>query len=209
MRTGAPRPPRSGHNPSGMSGVGISEEPIDAASPAASERAADRFRPDLEGLRAVAVLLVLLFHAGVSAVGGGYVGVDVFFVLSGFLITGLIVRELRSSGTISLRSFYARRARRLLPAALAAIAVTMVASALFLPPLRIPDIAGDAAASALYVSNIRFAAQATDYLQAQAAPSPLLTTGRWAWRSSSTCSGRPCCSWPRAFDGRRSAGSRS
>src|SRR5262245_25846270 len=157
-----------------MSGVGISEEPIDAASSAASERASDRFRPDLEGLRAVAVLLVLLFHDGIPMVGGGYVGVDVFFVLSGFLITGLIVRELRSSGTISLRSFYARRARRLLPAALAAIAATMIASAIFLPPLRLPDIAGDAAASALYVSNIRFAAQATDYLQAQAAPSPLL-----------------------------------
>src|SRR5436190_9522270 len=147
-----------------MSGVGISEERIDAASPGAGERGSDRFRPDLEGLRAVAVLLVLLYHAGLPGLGGGYIGVDVFFVLSGFLITGLIVRELRSTGHVSLPSFYARRARRLLPAALAAIAVTVVASVLFLPPLRMPDVAGDAAAAALYVSNIRFAAQATDYL---------------------------------------------
>ena len=76
-----------------------------------------RFRPDLEGLRAVAVVLVLLYHAGVPGFGGGYIGVDVFFVLSGFLITGLIHRELSSTGTFSLMNFYARRARRLLPAA--------------------------------------------------------------------------------------------
>jgi peptidoglycan/LPS O-acetylase OafA/YrhL len=157
-----------------MSGVGISEEPIDAASPGPGERGSERFRPDIEGLRAIAVLLVLLYHAGVPGLDGGYVGVDVFFVVSGFLITGLIVRELRSTGRVSLSGFYARRARRLLPAALVAIAATVVASAIFLPPLRMPDIAGDAAAAALYVSNIRFAAQATDYLQAQQAPSPLL-----------------------------------
>src|SRR5205814_7755635 len=96
------------------------------------------------------------------------------FVLSGFLITGLIVRELEASGTIGLAAFYARRARRLLPAAAVALLATIVASAILLPPLRVVDIAGDAAAAALYVSNIRFAAMATDYLQAQQAPSPLL-----------------------------------
>ena len=132
------------------------------------------FRPDLEGLRAVAVGLVLLFHAGVPHLAGGYIGVDVFFVLSGFLITGLIVRELEKTGTVSLPAFYARRARRLLPAAAVALIATVVASALFLPPLRVPDIAGDGAAAALYVSNMRFALQATDYLQAADAPSPLL-----------------------------------
>ena len=66
------------------------------------------FRADLEGLRAVAVGLVLAYHAGVSAVAGGFVGVDVFFVLSGFLITGLLLRELRATGTVSLPAFYAR-----------------------------------------------------------------------------------------------------
>ena len=134
----------------------------------------DGFRPDLEGLRAVAVVLVLLYHASVPGFAGGYVGVDVFFVLSGFLITGLLLRELRRTGTISLTSFYARRARRLLPAAALVLVVTMIASAAVLPPLRVPDVALDAAAASLYVSNMRFALQATDYLQAEMAPSPLL-----------------------------------
>jgi peptidoglycan/LPS O-acetylase OafA/YrhL len=134
----------------------------------------ERFRPDLEGLRAVAVILVLLFHARVAGVGGGYVGVDVFFVLSGFLITGLIVHELLETGGVSLVAFYARRARRLLPAAAVALAATLVAAAIFLPPLRLADVSADAAAAALYAGNIRFAAQATDYLQAELDPSPLL-----------------------------------
>jgi peptidoglycan/LPS O-acetylase OafA/YrhL len=119
-------------------------------------------------------VLVLLYHAGVPGLTGGFVGVDVFFVISGFLITGLLLRELHATGTVSLPRFYARRARRLLPAAMVALAVTMVASALVLPPLEVPDVAGDVAASALYVGNIRFALEATDYLAAQAAPSPVL-----------------------------------
>ncbi len=134
----------------------------------------DGFRPDLEGLRAVAVVLVLLYHAAVPGFSGGYVGVDVFFVLSGFLITGLLLREVRRTGTVSLPSFYARRARRLLPASALVLLVTVVASFFMMPPLRVPDVAGDAAAAAMYVSNIRFALQATDYLQAEMAPSPIL-----------------------------------
>jgi peptidoglycan/LPS O-acetylase OafA/YrhL len=136
--------------------------------------AADRFRPDLEGLRAVAVVLVLLFHAGIPGFPGGYVGVDVFFVLSGFLITGLIVRELQRTGTVSLVAFYARRARRLLPAAALALIVTVIVSAWMLPPLLVPGVATDGIAAALYSANIRYALQATDYLQAEVAPSPLL-----------------------------------
>ena len=132
------------------------------------------FRPDIEGLRAIAVLLVLAYHARIPGLTGGYIGVDVFYVVSGFLITGLIVRELQSTGRVDLPAFYARRARRLLPAALVVIAVTVIASAIVLPPLRMVDVAGDGAAAALYVSNIRFAAQATDYLQAELDPSPLL-----------------------------------
>jgi peptidoglycan/LPS O-acetylase OafA/YrhL len=135
---------------------------------------ASSFRPDIEGLRAVAVLLVLAYHARVPGLRGGYIGVDVFYVVSGFLITGLIVRELQATGRIDLPAFYARRARRLLPAALVVIAATVLVSAIVLPPLRMVDVGGDAAAAALYVSNIRFAAQATDYLQAELDPSPLL-----------------------------------
>jgi peptidoglycan/LPS O-acetylase OafA/YrhL len=132
------------------------------------------FRPDLEGLRAIAVVLVLLYHAGVPGVTGGYVGVDVFFVLSGFLITGLLVRELERTGTISLTAFYARRARRLLPAVALLILVTVGASTLLLSPLRAGEVAKDGIAAALYASNLRFAFQATDYLQSELPPSPLL-----------------------------------
>jgi peptidoglycan/LPS O-acetylase OafA/YrhL len=132
------------------------------------------FRADLEGLRAVAVMLVLAYHARVPGIRGGYTGVDVFFVLSGFLITGLLIRELSSSGRVNLPAFYARRARRLLPAAALTLLVTMAASMLVMPPLRVPDIAGDVEAAALYVSNLRFAVQATDYLASSLAPSPVL-----------------------------------
>jgi peptidoglycan/LPS O-acetylase OafA/YrhL len=134
----------------------------------------DGFRPDIEGLRAVAVSLVLLYHAAVPGFGGGYVGVDVFFVLSGFLISGLLLRELETTGSISLPSFYARRLRRLLPAVALLILVTVVASVAVLSPLRAGDVAADGVAASLYASNLRFAAQATDYLQSELAPSPLL-----------------------------------
>ena len=134
---------------------------------------ADR-RGDIEGLRAVAVMLVVLFHASIGGVPGGFVGVDVFFVISGFLITGLLLRERTASGTISLSSFYARRARRLLPAAALVLVVTLVASLILLPPLLIPGVATDTAAAALYVSNMGFAVQATDYFALGQAPSPIL-----------------------------------
>src|SRR5689334_24498845 len=91
----------------------------------------DRFRPDLEGLRGLAILLVLLFHAGIPGVVGGFVGVDVFFVLSGFLITGLLIRERERTGRVNLAAFYARRARRILPAALVVIVATLLAATLF------------------------------------------------------------------------------
>jgi peptidoglycan/LPS O-acetylase OafA/YrhL len=136
--------------------------------------AKDGFRPDIEGLRAVAVSLVLLYHAAVPGFGGGYVGVDVFFVLSGFLISGLLLRELETTGSISLPSFYARRLRRLLPAVALLVLVTVVVSVVVLSPLRAGDVAADGFAAALYASNLRFAVQATDYLQSELAPSPLL-----------------------------------
>ncbi|HMJ81180.1 MAG TPA: acyltransferase family protein, partial [Candidatus Dormibacteraeota bacterium] len=132
------------------------------------------FRPDLEGLRGLAVLLVLLFHADVPGLGGGFVGVDVFFVLSGFLITGLLLREREGSGRIDLGAFYARRARRILPAAAVVIVATLAACWVILAPLDLPRVAGDAAAAALSVGNIRFAAGAMDYFAADNAPSPLL-----------------------------------
>ncbi|MFI5511719.1 acyltransferase family protein [Mycobacterium sp. NPDC051804] len=121
------------------------------------------FRPDVEGLRAVAVLAVVLFHAAVPGVGGGFVGVDVFFVISGFLITGLLWREVSTAGTVRLRRFYGARARRLLPASATVGVLTAVASGFLLPPLQVPAVMGDGIASALYVSNYWFILQLQNY----------------------------------------------
>ena len=85
------------------------------------------FRPDIEGLRAVAVLAVIFFHSGLPGVGGGFVGVDVFFVISGFLITGLLRREVSTAGTVRLLRFYGARARRLLPASATVGVIVMIA----------------------------------------------------------------------------------
>jgi peptidoglycan/LPS O-acetylase OafA/YrhL len=131
------------------------------------------FRADIEGLRAVAVLLVVAYHAGVGVVGGGFVGVDVFFVLSGFLITGLLLDELARTGTLSIANFYARRVRRLLPLSATVLAVTAVAVWVLVPPIDRGGVAGDLAASALWVSNWRFAAESTQYL-ADPSTSPVL-----------------------------------
>ena len=131
------------------------------------------FRPDIEGLRGLAVLLVVIFHAGLP-LPGGFIGVDVFFVISGFLITGLLLREREQTGRIDLLAFYARRVRRLLPAALVVLLVTLpVAYALF-APLDRGQMVWDGAAAALSVGNIRFALAEGDYFANLAAPSPFL-----------------------------------
>ncbi|RMB80083.1 acyltransferase family protein [Streptomyces shenzhenensis] len=129
-------------------------------------------RFDIQGLRAVAVVLVVLSHAGVSQISGGYIGVDVFFVMSGFLITSLLLRELATTGRVSVRSFYARRALRLLPVSSLVIAVTLGGAWLFLSKVRLAEYAGDALASALYAVNFRLAAAGTDYLAQNSPPSP-------------------------------------
>ncbi len=131
------------------------------------------FRPDIEGLRGVAILLVLLFH-GAFPVPGGFVGVDVFFVISGFLITGLLLRERETTGGIGLLAFYGRRMRRLLPAAVVVIAVVMPLAFVVLPPLDRPGAMADGAAAVLCTSNIRSALAAGDYFAAVSTPSPFL-----------------------------------
>jgi peptidoglycan/LPS O-acetylase OafA/YrhL len=130
------------------------------------------FRRDIEGLRALAVGFVILFHAKFLGLTGGFIGVDVFFVVSGFLITSLLINEHSSVGEISLKNFYARRARRLLPASALVIAVTALASRIWLEPLRLKDIGADAVASGGFFSNILFGVRSTDYLQAGQPPSP-------------------------------------
>ena len=135
------------------------------------------FRPDVEGLRALAVIAVVLFHMRLRAFSGGFVGVDVFFVVSGFLITRLLLRELGNSGTISLAAFWARRARRLLPASTLVIAATLIVGRWMLPPLALHDLAIDGIAAAAFSVNFVFAHRLGDYFGSQlglAAPSPLL-----------------------------------
>jgi peptidoglycan/LPS O-acetylase OafA/YrhL len=131
------------------------------------------FRPDIEGLRAVAIVAVLACHAGIPFLAGGYVGVDVFFVISGFLITGLLLREVERTGGVSLRGFYARRIRRLLPlAAVLLVAVAILSLALF-SPVRAVEVSGDIVSSAFYAANWHFAAQSVDYFAQDAEPSPV------------------------------------
>ncbi|MEV1023217.1 acyltransferase family protein [Streptomyces sp. NPDC050264] len=129
-------------------------------------------RADIQGLRAVAVTLVVLSHAGVRQFSGGYLGVDVFFVISGFLITSLLARELDRTGRVSLTRFYARRALRLLPASTLVAVATLAGAYLFLSKVRFTTYAGDAIASGLYAVNLRLAVSGTDYLQATDPPSP-------------------------------------
>ena len=132
-----------------------------------------RFRPDLEGLRGVAILLVLLCHIRLPGAEAGFVGVDVFFVLSGFLITGLLVEDGERTGRIHLGTFYARRIRRILPAAIVVLVSTMLAAQLLLSPLDVPRVADDGLAASLSLANVRFALGATDYF-APIDASPLL-----------------------------------
>ncbi|MCV7442431.1 acyltransferase [Mycobacterium paraense] len=148
----------------------------DSVRPAEETRARrpaqSRFRPDIEGLRAVAVLAVVLFHADVPGMDGGFVGVDVFFVISGFLITGLLWREVSSAGTVRLGNFYGARARRLLPASATVGVITLIGSAILLPPLQARSVIFDGIASALYVSNYWFIQQGVDYFGGMMPPSP-------------------------------------
>src|SRR5487761_1910820 len=132
-----------------------------------------RWRADIQGLRGVAVLAIVLYHADPTALSGGYVGVDVFYVISGFLITRMLIRELEQNGTISLRRFYARRIRRLLPMAFLVISATVLAADWLQSPLDAARTAKDALASALYLGNYRFALQQTNYLYSGLTPSPL------------------------------------
>lgn len=127
----------------------------------------------MEGLRAVAVCAVLLYHAGVPFATGGYVGVDVFFVVSGFLITGLLVRELEGTGGISLSRFYSRRAKRLLPLTVVVLAVVAALSWLLLDPVRMDEVSLGVIAAGLYFENWLLAVRATDYFAAGLQASPV------------------------------------
>lgn len=130
-------------------------------------------RDDLQGLRAVAVLLVVFAHAGVGFLRGGFVGVDVFFVLSGYLITGLLLGEAVKTGAVSLTNFYARRARRILPAAGLTLVVTSITSYYLLNFVRAKQAVADSLWAAICAANIHFANLETDYFARAQPPSPV------------------------------------
>src|SRR5690606_17238325 len=125
--TSAPRPAET------TDGAAAAANPVPSARPS-------HWRPDIEGMRAVAVGAVIAAHIGFPHMAGGFVGVDVFFVISGFLITSLLLREIDRTGRVSLMGFYARRAVRLLPAAATVLLVTLAAGWLWLPLTRLGDI---------------------------------------------------------------------
>ncbi|MGV9802988.1 acyltransferase family protein [Mycobacterium sp. NPDC003449] len=131
--------------------------------------------PALDGIRAIAVLLVLAGHGGVPGVAGGFIGVDVFFVLSGFLITSLLLDEFARTDRIDLKGFWIRRARRLLPAMLVMTLAVVVARDLF-PPDAVTSLRDDAVAAFFWIANWAFVAQRADYFSQGATPSPLQHT---------------------------------
>ncbi len=142
--------------------------------PQISERASLRYRPDIDGLRAIAVVPVVLFHFGVPGFSGGFVGVDVFFVISGYLITALIFGEMKT-GEFSVLRFYERRVRRIFPALFAMMAATTVAAIIFLFPRDLMRYAESVAATALFGSNFDFWLQ-SGYFDLVADVKPLLHT---------------------------------
>jgi peptidoglycan/LPS O-acetylase OafA/YrhL len=132
----------------------------------------DRYRPDIDGLRAIAVMLVVCFHAFPEAVPGGFIGVDIFFVISGFLITGIIVRELDQQ-RFSLLAFYGRRIRRIFPALIAVLLATLVLGWLWMLPAAYAQLSADVFASAAFFSNIALLLQ-SGYFDIESGKKPLL-----------------------------------
>jgi peptidoglycan/LPS O-acetylase OafA/YrhL len=144
------------------------------AETATGERPKGRgFRPDIQGMRALAVGMVVIYHLYPSLLPGGFAGVDVFFVISGFLITGHLLREYQKTGRIALLDFWGRRAKRLVPAAALVLTVTWVASRFVLPATQLADTASQIRASALYYQNWQLAWNAVDYLKSDSAASPV------------------------------------
>jgi peptidoglycan/LPS O-acetylase OafA/YrhL len=136
-----------------------------------------RYRPALDGVRAFAVAAVVLFHAGVAGLSGGFLGVDAFFVLSGFLITSLLLAEHAATGSIRLVAFWGRRARRLLPALLVVlVAVVAAGRSLAQDDVEVRLLRGDALAALGYVANWRMTYRGGDYFTDSANPSPLQHT---------------------------------
>ncbi len=163
----------SGEEPAAPSPPGDPDLVPDAGAPA---RRSGPHVAGLDGIRAIAVLGVLAFHGGVSWAGGGLLGVDIFFVLSGYLITSLLVGEWSTSGTVRFRRFYERRARRLLPALFLTMLLVAAYARWFALPSTLSSLRGDAFSTLAYVANWRFIATGANYFVRFGPPSPLLHT---------------------------------
>ncbi|MGO2059935.1 MAG: acyltransferase family protein [Microbacterium gubbeenense] len=135
------------------------------------------WRPDIQGLRALAVLLVVIAHVGTPNLEGGFIGVDVFFVISGFLITQLLLREVDRTGTVSISQFYVRRARRILPAATVVTVIVVLYALVALPLGRLHQTTVDASWTSLFFANWHFALSGTDYFSTA---SPSLFQHYWS-----------------------------
>ena len=142
---------------------------MNSATSATRETAAFEYRPDIDGLRAIAILAVVAFHASSDTLPGGFCGVDVFFVISGFLITGIIVQQL-NAGRFSLRQFYFRRARRLFPALAVVLFATFALGWLILLPAEFQRLGKDAVAGAAFSSNLFYYADVVPYFYTENRP---------------------------------------
>jgi peptidoglycan/LPS O-acetylase OafA/YrhL len=134
------------------------------------------YRTDIQGLRAVAVMLVVIFHADIPFFSGGYVGVDVFFVISGYLISGLLFKELNTNGKIDFKLFYARRIRRILPLSAFVAFITLVVFSYYLSPLELKELSKTTLFTSLFSSNLWFVFQSTDYFGSDIKANALLHT---------------------------------
>jgi peptidoglycan/LPS O-acetylase OafA/YrhL len=147
---------------------------VDIARSDVSSPVRQHYRPHLDGLRTVAVYLVVAYHAGLGLLSGGFIGVDIFFVLSGFLVTGILLRDLASTGRVRLQQFYSRRARRILPASIVVLIVTAVVYSIVATPAESAGAAGGFRAAFVYIANWHFIREATDYFAVNVNHNPVL-----------------------------------
>lgn len=152
--------------------VPLADAPLSPTAPTA--RLLTGYRPEVDGLRALAVLPVIAFHAGFAGFDGGFIGVDVFFVISGYLITGILVSDLQSD-RYSITRFYERRARRILPALFVVLAASIIAAQIILPPPPFMEFSASVFSVVLFLSNMLFIAE-VDYFGPAAEETPLLHT---------------------------------
>ena len=139
------------------------------------------YRPEIDGLRAIAVISVILYHAQITILGyqpfkGGFIGVDIFFVISGYLITSIILKELVTTGSFSFKYFYERRIRRILPVLCVVILVTCFLSSFLMMPTLVEDVQKQSLSSIFFISNFKFIFDLTEYQSISSNYIPLLHT---------------------------------